>query len=104
MMKYAEAQNTVIHIPSAGNSFMIGSAQVEILGPTRHYENDNDMSIVCKNSDLLQTLPGIGPAKAEAILEYRARSGGFESAEELMQVSGIGQASFDKLKDSVIVR
>ena len=48
MMKYAEAQNTVIHIPSAGNSFMIGSAQVEILGPTRHYENDNDMSIVCK--------------------------------------------------------
>ena len=56
------------------------------------------------DSDLLQTLPGIGPAKAEAILEYRARSGGFESAEELMQVSGIGQASFDKLKDSVIVR
>ena len=48
MMKYAEAQNTVIQIPSAGNSFMIGSAQVEILGPTRHYENDNDMSIVCK--------------------------------------------------------
>ena len=48
MMKYAEAQKTVIQIPSAGNSFMIGSAQVEILGPTRHYENDNDMSIVCK--------------------------------------------------------
>ena len=48
MMKYAEEQDTVIEIPSVGDTFTIGSAQVEILGPIRHYENTNDMSIVCK--------------------------------------------------------
>lgn len=48
MMKYAVEQDTEIEIPSVGDTFMIGSAQVEILGPTRYYENTNDMSIVCK--------------------------------------------------------
>lgn len=48
MIKYAVEQDTAIEIPSVGDTFMIGSAQVEILGPTRFYENTNDMSIVCK--------------------------------------------------------
>ena len=50
MMKYAEAQGTSIEIPSPGDSFMVGSARVDILGPLRHYDNMNDMSIVCKIS------------------------------------------------------
>ena len=48
MMKYAEQQGTSIQIPQPGDSFMIGSAYVEILGPVRYYESYNDMSIVCK--------------------------------------------------------
>ena len=48
MMKYAEQQGTSIQIPQPGDSFMIGSAYVEILGPVRYYENYNDMSIICK--------------------------------------------------------
>lgn len=50
MMKYAEQQGTSIQIPQPGDSFMIGTAFVEILGPVRYYENYNDMSIICKIS------------------------------------------------------
>lgn len=51
----------------------------------------------------LETLPGIGPAKARAILEYRRQYGGFVSAEEIMEVRGIGQATYDKIKDRITV-
>lgn len=50
MMKYAKSQGTSIEIPSPGDTFMVGSARVDILGPLRHYDNMNDMSIVCKIS------------------------------------------------------
>ena len=48
MMKYAQAQETEIKIPKPGNSFKIGSAKVDILGPLKQYRNTNDLSIVCK--------------------------------------------------------
>lgn len=48
MMKYAEASDAEIIIPTAGDTFDVGSAHVEILGPLRRYDSYNDMSIVCK--------------------------------------------------------
>jgi competence protein ComEA len=53
--------------------------------------------------DQLETLPGIGRKTAERILEYRAKSGGFKKIEELMNVKGIGEKSFLKLKPLVTV-
>lgn len=53
--------------------------------------------------DELQTLPGIGPTKAEAILDYRREHGGFQSIEELQNVTGIGPVTFEKLKDQITV-
>ncbi|MCU0679497.1 MAG: lamin tail domain-containing protein [Planctomycetes bacterium] len=49
------------------------------------------------------TLPGIGPAKAQAIIYYRAQNGSFRTIEEIMNVSGIGPTTFDGLKDSITV-
>lgn len=48
MMKYAQAQETEIKVPKPGDAFMVGSAQVDILGPLKKYSNTNDLSIVCK--------------------------------------------------------
>ena len=53
--------------------------------------------------DQLETLPGIGRKTAERILEYRTKSGGFKRIEELMNVKGIGEKSFLKLKPLIAV-
>ena len=51
----------------------------------------------------LQTLSGIGEAKAEAILAYREEHGGFSSIEEIMNVPGIKESTFSNIKDKIAV-
>jgi competence protein ComEA len=51
----------------------------------------------------LQTLPRIGPAVAQRIVEYREKNGPFRRTAELMNVKGIGEKTFEGLKDLVIV-
>ena len=51
----------------------------------------------------LTELPGIGDAKAEAILSYRDANGAFQTIEELMNVSGIKEAIFEQIKDLITV-
>jgi len=49
----------------------------------------------------LDTLPGIGPAIAERIIEYRNKNGGFMNIAEIKLVSGIGEKLFEKIKDKI---
>jgi competence protein ComEA len=51
----------------------------------------------------LDKLPGVGPAKAKAIVEDRQKNGPFKSADDLKRVKGIGDKTFDKLKSEITV-
>ncbi len=59
------------------------------------------VNINTANSEELQTISGIGPSMASRILEYREQNGGFKRIEDLKNVSGIGERTFEKLKDKV---
>ncbi|WP_347300069.1 helix-hairpin-helix domain-containing protein [Dolosigranulum savutiense] len=52
----------------------------------------------------LMTLSGIGQAKAQQIIQYREENGLFDTPEDLMNVSGIGEKSFETLKDRIKVK
>jgi comEA protein len=51
----------------------------------------------------LEKLPGIGPATAKLVVEYREKNGTFKKVEELMNVKGIGEKTFLKLKALITV-
>ncbi|WP_019720543.1 helix-hairpin-helix domain-containing protein [Heyndrickxia coagulans] len=52
----------------------------------------------------LETLPGIGPSKAAAIIEYREKNGPFQKPEDLKNVSGIGDQTFAKIENSITLQ
>ncbi|MFH1572720.1 MAG: ComEA family DNA-binding protein [Acidobacteriota bacterium] len=54
-------------------------------------------------AEQLQALPGIGPALAERIITYRAKVGKFTKVEEILNVTGVGEKMFQRLKDRLSV-
>ncbi len=70
-------------------------------------ENNNQTSskinINTASVDELVTLNGIGEAKAKSIIEYRETNGSFKTIEDIMNVSGIGEAAYNKIKDNITV-
>ena len=61
------------------------------------------VNINSASKETLMTLPGIGEAKADAILAYRQAEGDFESLEALMNVPGIKEGVFAKIKDRIAI-
>ncbi|PTG12320.1 competence protein ComEA [Staphylococcus chromogenes] len=53
---------------------------------------------LAQESDLIE-VPGIGPSKAQSIIAYRDEKGEFKSVEDLKEIKGIGEKTFEKLKD-----
>lgn len=53
------------------------------------------------SEELAKELEGVGPAKAEAIVQYRTEKGGFKTLQDLAEVKGIGAATLEKNKDKI---
>lgn len=78
--------------------FIAGMSSTQI---TSSADAEEMVNINTASAEQLMTLHGIGQTKAEAIITYRNEHGPFESAEDIMLVSGIGQATYDKIKDNI---
>ncbi len=61
------------------------------------------VNINTADSETLQTLDGIGEAKAKAIIEYRNKNGDFKNIEDIKNVSGIGDSVYEKIKENITV-
>ncbi len=66
-------------------------------------EDSGKVNINTADAEALKTLNGIGDSRAGDIISYREANGAFETIEDIMKVSGIKQAMFDKIKDRITV-
>ena len=88
-------ENISIKIPAIGEI-------VETIGETET-EDDGLININTASIEELKTLPGIGDSMARAIVNYRSENV-FEKKEDIMEVSGIGEAKYNKIKDLICVK
>jgi len=65
--------------------------------------SDGRVNLNTADRDALETLPRVGPAMAERIIDWRERNGPFRAPDDLMQVAGIGEKTFDAIRDLVTV-
>ena len=87
----------VIIIPKIGEEHYITSRSNMTI-------DDSRVNINQASKDELETLPGIGPAKAQAILDFREENGSFKEVEDLLQVNGIGEKTLENLIEYIDVR
>ncbi|MEH7414062.1 helix-hairpin-helix domain-containing protein [Neobacillus drentensis] len=96
----------VIYIPAKGEEVSTLPSATGNSGTVSSGMSQNQGKINVNKADEqeLQNLPGIGPAKAAAIIEFRNTSGPFKVIEDLKNISGIGDKTFEKLKDLIVVK
>ncbi|MET1247557.1 helix-hairpin-helix domain-containing protein [Sporolactobacillus sp. STCC-11] len=94
------ADEMVIYVPEKGEEMQVsaGGAPGVVSGQQGSTEMVN---VNTADEQAMQNLPGIGPAKAKAIIQYRDEHGPFNSLDELTDVSGIGEKSLEKMKPNM---
>lgn len=92
---------TMLYVPLKGE--MPASAATGNTASARAPEEDK-INLNTATSEQLQTIPGIGPGKADAILQHREEHGPFKTVDELTNVSGIGAKTVEKMRSKLFVQ
>ena len=88
----------------ASDGQMNGSAGTgQNTGMTAQVQQDNRININTADEAQLTTLTGIGATRAQAIIAYREENGPFAAIEDIMNVQGIKEGTFAKIKDEIVV-
>lgn len=77
--------------------------QVPSDGVSEHAPDSGKVNLNTADKAALMTLPGIGEARAETIIRYREEHGNFSAIEDIMQVPGIKEAAFGKMKEDITI-
>jgi competence protein ComEA len=91
----------LVYVPLVGEELLEGGLSLVVQQNPQN--TDGLININTADEILLMTINGIGPAKASAIINYREEHGPFISPESIMDVSGIGQKTFEKLEHQITV-
>ena len=94
---------TVAFVGLIGASHVARAAQSNAARPASKAAVTNPININAASAAELEGLPGIGAKTAARIVEYRQKNGPFKKIEELMNVRGVGEKNFLKLKDRINV-
>lgn len=108
LQRYATVQDALdMAVPdesadlSALNPLMILNDQDVLVIPEIQENSVMTVSINTGTLEQLDSLPGVGPSTAQSIIDYRNANGLFQSVEEIMNVKGIGEAKFEKMKEYI---
>lgn len=100
-----------IYIPRKGEDPQNGASTASSTVQSSSYSNysststkSNKININKATQTELETIPGVGPSTALKIIEYREQTGKFKSTEDIKNVSGIGDAKYEKMKDYITVK
>ncbi len=95
-----------IYIPYAEDLTALSEAEIAagqsaVSQKTETVDNNKKVNINTAKEEELITLTGIGPSRAQSIIAYREENGFFEEPEDIMNVPGIKEAAYDKIKDDI---
>lgn len=92
-----------IYIPLKGEEPAVTTSEPVVQETSSSGSAVTKVNINTASSEELQTLKGIGPSTAQKIIEYRTLYGAFGSIEDITNVSGIGEKTFENIKDQITV-
>lgn len=95
--------NQLIIIPNKNSSEENFLGESEIIYGETNESSEKLININTASLEELTKINGIGETKAKSIIEYREKNGAFKSIEEIKNVKGIGEKTFEKLKDSITI-
>ncbi|MDM5199785.1 helix-hairpin-helix domain-containing protein [Fictibacillus enclensis] len=96
MMLYIPEKGEEATVPTAADTLENGAGQETDSGQAA-------VNINTANDQELQTITGIGPSKAKAIITFREENGGFKTVDDLLNVPGIGEKSLENMRAQVTV-